>query len=131
MPDTSFYVASVAEIGNRISKMETDPVPDLVVEVEITNPVTLALQAYANMRVPEVWHFARRPRRAASLQFLRLERKRWVSVPTSLAFPMLEAARGLPLIEQALLLDDLDRAELLRTWIRDELRPGRRGPGRG
>jgi hypothetical protein len=39
---------------------------------------------------------------------------------------MLEAAKVLPLIEQAVLLDDLDRAHLLRAWIRDELRPGRR-----
>src|SRR5205823_1850042 len=73
VPDASFYVASVAQVGNRIPKMETDLVPDLVIEVEITNPVDLALQAYANMGVPEVWHFARRPRRTASLRFLRLE----------------------------------------------------------
>jgi Uma2 family endonuclease len=126
MPDTSFYVASVAKIGNRIPKMETDPVPDLVVEVEITNPATLALQAYANMRVPEVWHFARRPRRPASLRFLRLEGKLWVPMATSIAFPMLKASQVLPLIEQAVLLNDLDRARLLRTWIRDELRPGHR-----
>jgi hypothetical protein len=37
---------------------------------------------------------------------------------------MLKASRVLPLIEQAVLRDDLDRARLLRTWIRDELRPG-------
>jgi Uma2 family endonuclease len=125
-PDASFYVASTPLVAGRIYKVETDPVPDLVIEVEITNPVTLALKAYANMRVPEVWHFARRPRRAASLRFLRLQGKLWVPVPTSIAFPMLEAARVLPLIEQAVLLDDLDRANLLRTWIRDQLRPGHR-----
>jgi Uma2 family endonuclease len=131
MPDASFYIASAPLVAGRIPEMETDPVPDLVIEVEITNPITLALRAYANMRVPEVWHFARRPRRAASLRFLRLQGKLWVPTAASIALPMLQASQVLPLIEQAAVLDELERADLLRTWIRDELRPGRRRPGRG
>ena len=125
MPDAAFYVGSVARIGDRMPDAETDPVPDLVVEVEITNPVNLALRAYANMGVPEVWHFARRPRRAAALRFLRLEEGRWVAVAASPALPMLESASVLPLVERAALMNDLDRADLFDAWIRDELRAPR------
>jgi len=123
MPDASFYVASVAQVGNRIPRTDTDPVPDLVIEVEITNPATLALRAYANLGVPEVWHFARRSRRAATLCFLRWEEGRWVPSTASLALPMLESAKVLPLVERAAPLDDLDRADMIDAWIREELRP--------
>jgi Uma2 family endonuclease len=130
MPDASFYVASVGRVGNRIPEAETDPVPDLVVEVEITNPADLALQAYARMGVPEVWHFARRSRRSASLRFLRLEGGLWVPSTASLALPMLEAVHVLPLVERGVTLNDLERADLFDTWIREELSPGRRRRGR-
>jgi Uma2 family endonuclease len=125
-PDAGFYVARAPRVRGRIPEPKTDPVPDLVVEVEITNPVDLSLRAYAAMGVPEVWHFARRPRRAPSLRFLRLEAGRWVPVAASPALPMLESAAVLPLIERAAPLDDLDRADLIDAWIRAELRPGRR-----
>src|SRR5262249_15855976 len=115
-PDIAFYVASSARIGNRIPAMETDPVPDLAIQAEIPNPAEHSLQAYANPGVPEVWHFARRPGRAASLRFLRLEGGTWVPSTSSLAFPQLEAAKVLPLIEQAAPLDDLDRADLFDAW---------------
>ena len=73
-PDASYYVASAIRIENRIPDVDTDPVPDLAIEVEINNPIDLALKAYANLRVAEVWHFAASgPRRAASLRFLCLE----------------------------------------------------------
>jgi Uma2 family endonuclease len=128
MPDAAFYVASVALVGGRIPRVETDPVPDLVIEVEITNPVELALQAYASLGVPEVWHFARRSRRPASLRILRLEGGLWTTSAASVALPMLASTQLLPLVEQAVLLDDLDRADLIAGWIRDTLRPGRRRP---
>ena len=125
-PDASFYVASAARIKNRIPNVDTDPVPDLAIEVEISNPIDLSLKAYANLGVAEVWHFARRSRRASSLRFLRLEQGGWVETATSLAFPMLKSTELLLLIERAALLDDLDRADLLEEWIRTELRPPRR-----
>jgi hypothetical protein len=39
---------------------------------------------------------------------------------------MLASAAVLPLIERAAPLDDLDRADLIDAWIREEPRPGRR-----
>jgi Uma2 family endonuclease len=126
MPDAAFYVASVGRVGDRIPKVETDPVPDLVIEVEISNPVELALQAYAGLGVPEVWHFARRSRRPASLRFLRLAGGLWSPSAVSEALPMLESAKVLPLVERAVTLNDLDRADLIEDWIRDDLRHGRR-----
>jgi Uma2 family endonuclease len=125
-PDLAFYFASAARVQGRIPTMETDPVPDLVVEVEITNPVDLALRAYAAMGVPEVWHFSRRPRRTAALRFLRLEAGQWAPVAASPALPMLDVAAVLTLIEKSAALDETARADLFDAWIRDELRPGRR-----
>ncbi len=52
-----------------------------------------------------------------SLRSTLWERRGAVERPTSLAFPMLESAKLLPLIE---------RAALLEAWIRAKLRPPRR-----
>ncbi len=124
--DASFYVANAAKLGNRIPEPDKDPVPDLVVEVEITNPIDLSLRAYAALGVPEVWHFRRRPRHSASLRFLRREGDVWIESSTSLSFPLLESAAVLSLIEETVLLNDSDRADLTETWIREHLRPGKR-----
>ena len=131
-PDASFYVAGVAKLAGRYPDPKVDPAPDLVIEVEITNPIGLSLEAYARLGVGEVWHLARRPRRASSLRFLKLEGGVWTPVATSPSFPMLEATEILSLVDRAVGLDDIDRADFLEAWIRDELRPGRRRrPRRG
>jgi Uma2 family endonuclease len=61
-PDESFYFARnagyvrelVRDKGN-VELDEGDPPPDLIVEVDITNPSLNKLPTYASLGVPEVW----------------------------------------------------------------------------
>jgi Uma2 family endonuclease len=55
-PDTCFYIQRLAEIaGKDTLNLETDPAPDLVVEVDITSPSLERLPLYSKFGVREVW----------------------------------------------------------------------------
>lgn len=55
-PDTSFYISHTDAIrGRKRLDLAVDPPPDLVIEVEVTEPFLPRLPIFAAMRVPEVW----------------------------------------------------------------------------
>lgn len=55
-PDSCFYLQHVAAIrGKRTIHLNTDPPPDLVVEIDLTHPSLDKLPIYATLGVPEVW----------------------------------------------------------------------------
>jgi Uma2 family endonuclease len=56
--DESFYFGANAErmAGPKEDDPEVDPPLDLVIEVQVSNPVNRALGAWARIGVPEVWH---------------------------------------------------------------------------
>jgi Uma2 family endonuclease len=56
--DQSYFLGQNAArmAGPKDFEPGIDPVPDLVVEVEVGNPVAHSLRAWARLGVPEVWH---------------------------------------------------------------------------
>src|SRR5262249_50980916 len=57
-PDTCFYVTNASRIiGKRILDLETDPPPDIVVEIDTTNESISKFSIYAAFGVPEIWHY--------------------------------------------------------------------------
>ncbi len=64
-----------------------DPPPDLVLEVDITNPSDRRLPIYVLLGVPEVWRYD-----GYSLEFLALRNGEYVSIENSLSFLTLPIA---------------------------------------
>ena len=57
-PDTCFYVANARKIiGRRTIDLESDPPPDIVVEIDTTNESLSKFGIYAALRVPEIWRY--------------------------------------------------------------------------
>jgi Uma2 family endonuclease len=57
-PDASYYIASAARvIGKRTIDLESDPPPDLVVEIDVTNESLGKFPLYAALSVPEIWRY--------------------------------------------------------------------------
>ena len=55
-PDTSFYIENAEAIrGKKWLDLAVDPPPDLVIEVEVTEPLLPRLPIFASIRVPEIW----------------------------------------------------------------------------
>ena len=57
-PDTCFYVADTQRIvGKRRISLETDPPPDIIVEIDTTNESVSKFPIYAAFGVPEIWRY--------------------------------------------------------------------------
>lgn len=57
-PDACYYVASADRvIGKREIDLESDPPPDIVVEIDITNESLSKFSIYAALAVPEIWRY--------------------------------------------------------------------------
>jgi Uma2 family endonuclease len=58
-PDASFYIQHAAAVrGNMEIDLHSDPPPDLVIEIDITQPSLDKLPIYAALGVPEVWRYS-------------------------------------------------------------------------
>jgi Uma2 family endonuclease len=57
-PDECFYVQNAARvIGREDLDFEHDPPPDLALEIDVTHGSVSKLPIYAELGVPEVWHY--------------------------------------------------------------------------
>jgi len=57
-PDTCFYIAKADRIiGKRQIDLDSDPAPDVVVEIDITNESLSKFPIYAALAVPEIWRY--------------------------------------------------------------------------
>jgi Uma2 family endonuclease len=84
-PDACFYVQTAAALGTRIRlDFETDPPPDIAVEVDVHHDSHSKLTAYAALGVPEIWRYDGR-----QMTLLRLDREAYVEAEASQSFPIL------------------------------------------
>jgi len=57
-PDTCFYVANAARVvGKHKIDLDSDPPPDIAVEIDTTNESRAKFPIYAALGVPEIWHY--------------------------------------------------------------------------
>ena len=57
-PDACFYVQSAPVIGNKIQlDFETDPPPDIAVEIDVHHDSRSSFPIYAALGVPEIWRY--------------------------------------------------------------------------
>lgn len=91
--DDCYYFDHLEEIGakDRLD-LTVDPPPNILVEVDVTNPSIKKFPTYATLGIPEIWHFD-----GTIVKFHLLSDSGYLEVAHSLKFPFLPAA-VLPLI---------------------------------
>ena len=83
-PDACYYVASAARIiGKKDVRIDTDPPPDIVVEIDVTNESVRKFSIYAAFGVGEIWHFED----GDTVHFLQLAGNDYREIPESASFP--------------------------------------------
>ncbi len=97
-------------------KIHHDPPPDLVLEVDITNPSDRRLPIYALLGVPEVWRYD-----GYSLEFLALENGEYKPIEKSLSFPDLPAEIIVEYVKKRLTLGESTTLREFRKWLRDNV----------
>jgi Uma2 family endonuclease len=116
-PDSCYYIQNEPIIrGKEVIIVGQDPAPDLVLEVDITNPSDRRLPIYALLAVPEVWRYD-----GYSLEFLALENGAYQPIEKSLSFPDLPAAIIVEYVQKRLTLGESGTLREFRKWVRENV----------
>jgi Uma2 family endonuclease len=95
--DCCYYVQNARKVvGKDEIPLESNPPPDIVVEIDLTTDSTRKLRIYAGLGVPEVWIVD-----SKSFHFYELVDGRYVEIPGSKCLPGLTAAPMLDAFEIA------------------------------
>lgn len=114
-PDTCFYIRNVEVIrGKSHLDLTVDPPPDLVIEIDITNPSVRKMPMYAQIGIPEIWRYD-----GTSFRIDRLAGSEYLSSDTSVAFPILMVKAVSDFLAQSRSSTRLSFIKSLRAWVRD------------
>lgn len=58
-PDSCYYIQSVEQLRAKKLDLQTDPPPDLAIEVDITSSSKRRFGVYQQLQIPEVWRYTR------------------------------------------------------------------------
>ena len=118
-PDQSYFIQNYARVVGRRVDFDSEPVPDLAIEIDLSSPRIQKASVYARLGVPEVWRWRRgslvvtERQPDAAGRYAYVERDRSVALPD---FPLdrlaAELARS-PHPEQA------KAAREFRRWCRE------------
>ena len=117
-PDTSFYIEQVERIrGKKRLDLAVDPPPELVIEIEVTEPLLPRLPIFAAMRVPEIW-----VSESDTVRILRLDRGRYREVKRSAALSPLSAEIITDFLQRRLEMKRPAWARAVREWAQAQRR---------
>jgi Uma2 family endonuclease len=115
-PDKGYYIQNESLVRGKTVDLTTDPPPDLVLEVDITNTDINKNLLYADMGVPELWRF-----NGQVLQIYQLQNGQYQEVETSPTFPNVPKERLYQFLNECAQLGETPAKRILRQWIRDNL----------
>lgn len=113
-PDSSFYIQGEERVSDRVQiDLTVDPPPDLVIEVEVANPLLDKLPIYAEMGVPEIWRLG-----GKRVTILRLEDGSYTETVGSAALPLLTSDTLTRLLAESRSLKRTSWLRTVRAWVR-------------
>lgn len=111
-PDKCYYIQNEPLVRGRTINLETDPPPDLVVEIDITHTDIDKNGLYAAMGVPEFWRFD-----GSVLQIYQLERDQYSEVEVSPTFPWMSKAVYYDFLRQCKQIGEAQAIRALKQWV--------------
>lgn len=116
-PDECYYIAHAKQMAGRQElDLESDPPPDLSIEIDVTSTVLNRLDIYAALGVPEIWRLHK-----GQLEVYVLEEDRYTPRQKSSAFPCLPMDEIAAFLESDEKLTDTERVKRFRHWVRERL----------
>lgn len=113
-PDACFYVQSAAVIGNRFRlNLDSDPPPDIVVEIDIHHESLSKFPIYAGLGVPEIWHYD-----GQKLTIHQLQNDQYAETPISPSLPMLTSAVLRDFLDRSQSQDQYETLLAFEDWLR-------------
>jgi Uma2 family endonuclease len=115
-PDSCYYIQNVSRIRGRTINLATDPPPDLVVEVDISNPSSQRIEIYKQLGVPEIWRYSN-----STVQIYHLQEGEYRFSDFSRTFPIASTAVINQFLQQAETEDDTTLIRSWRQWIQQQI----------
>lgn len=113
-PDSCYYIQHEPQVrGKEEIDLTIDPPPDLVLEVDITNPSDRRLPIYANLGVPELWKYD-----GKRLQYYVLQNRVYAPVDRSSTFPWLPASIIVEFLAKRFEIGEIQATKQFRVWVR-------------
>jgi len=124
-PDTAYYIQNAERMARRNKiDLAVDPVPDLILDVELSRSSLNKFEIYAELGIPEVWRYISKPGET----FLKgqffihyLNGDRYIEDDCGLAFPFLPAGRILQFIDQSDVSGLPTALRDLRIWVEETI----------
>ena len=117
-PDTSFYIQHSESVrGRKRLDLTIDPPPDLVIEIEVTEPLLPRLPILSAMRVPEIWVCE-----GDTVRIFRLERGRYRDVKCSTALAPLSVEVITNFLRESGKMRNAAWARAVRAWAQAQRR---------
>jgi len=117
-PDTCFYIQNAHQLQELNPQIPPNLPPDLAIEVDITSPSTHRREIYQQFGIPEIWCYDT----SVGLQIFHLQDRSYKLSQTSLAFPILTAAKVNQFLTDRSLRSENSVIYDLRQWARSEFR---------
>ena len=113
-PDASFYIRNAQAVRKRPqSDLRRDPPPDVVVEIQITNPAIDKLSIFAAAAVPEVWLY-----RDDQVEILALESKTYQKKMESSFLPGVTDEVLTSFVRSSRTMTSVEWIKAVRTWAK-------------
>lgn len=120
-PDECYWIENEPKIRGRTDiDLESDPPPDLVLEIEISRSVLDRLGLYARLGVPEVWRWDGRSLRACWLQ----ADETYAEQKESRAFPFLPLAKLEAFLRNSTKMTETELVRKFRKWVSAQIEEG-------
>jgi Uma2 family endonuclease len=116
-PDNCYYIQNeLAVRGKQKLNLETDPPPDLAIEIDITSSSVNKFDIYSALGVPELWRYDGR-----NLKFYQLTEGKYIKSEFSIAFPRISVTEISGFIEQNKTMGEIALLKLFRAWARQKI----------
>lgn len=116
-PDNCYYIQNESAIrGKQKLNLETNPPPDLAIEIDITSSSVNKFGIYSALRIPELWRYD-----GIKLKFYQLQSGQYIEGEFSQAFPIVSANDMSGFIEQSKTMGEIALLKSFRAWVRDKI----------
>jgi len=116
-PDTCYYIQNEAAIrGKQKLNLETDPPPDLAIEIDITSSSVNKFDIYAALGVNELWRY-----NGQDLTFYHLVEGQYIECESSIAFPIVSVSEISRFIAQSKTSREIALLKSFRVWVRGKI----------
>jgi len=116
-PDNCYYIQNEPAIRGKLKlDLETDPPPDLAIEIALTSSSINKFGIYAAIGISELWKY-----NGKELKFYQLEAGEYIERDISLAFPVISVQDMSAFIQQISTQGEVALLKSFRAWVRDRI----------